>query len=254
MSAALDFGRAWATRFFEVQGVDRAMALAAQMFSAILPLLVVFTAVVPRPDGESFADALVDRFELSGTAAASVREAFAVPTTVEDGVSALGLALLVVSALSFTRGLQRLYEAAYRLPARGMRGTWSGLAWLGAVGVFLTIRPVVAGLFDGPVLRLAVSLALAAALWTATPYILLGARMAWRPLLPGALLASAGNTALTASSVVWFPPTVTSSSEQYGVMGVAFALLSWLVAASFVVVVSTVGGAATLERLRRASP
>ena len=49
MGVLVELGRAWASRFIEVQGIDRAMALAAQAFSALIPLLIVITAIVPRP-------------------------------------------------------------------------------------------------------------------------------------------------------------------------------------------------------------
>jgi membrane protein len=250
--AVLDFGRAWAARFVEVQGVDRATALAALSFSALIPLLVVYSAVVPRPDGEDFASELIDRFELQGDAAASVREAFTASASVADSISVISLLLLLISALSFTRALQRLYERVYELKPLGMRGTPAGLSWLVAAIVFITVRPVVADLFEGDaVLEVSVSLALGAVLWTMTPYLLLGRRLPGRVLLPGAALAAFGTTALALTSVIWLPRTITSSAEQYGAIGVAFALLGWLVAASFVIAIAAAGGAVMAERIAR---
>jgi membrane protein len=252
MRAVLDFGRAWGERFVGAQGVDRATALAALSFSALIPLLVIYSAVVPRPDGEDFAGELIDRFDLEGDAATSVREAFTASTSVADALSLLSLLLLLVSALSFTRALQRLYESVYGLRTLGIRGTPAGLSWLGAVIVFVTIRPLVSGLFEGDaVLELCASLALGAVLWTMTPYLLLGRRLPGRVLLPGAALAAVGNTALALTSVIWLPRTITSSAEQYGAIGVAFALLGWLVAASFVIVIAAAGGAVLAERIDR---
>jgi membrane protein len=250
--ATIDFGRDWAARFVGVQGADRAMSLAALSFSAIIPLLVVYSAVVPRPDGEDFASELIDRFELDGDAAASVREAFTASATVADSLSLFGLLLLVISALSFTRGLQRLYESVYGLTPLGMRGTPAGLSWLVAVIAFITVRPLVAGLFeDEAILELGVSLALGAVLWLMTPYLLLARRLPSRILLPWAGFAAVGNTALALTSVIWLPRTIATSAAQYGAIGVAFALLGWLVALCFVLVISAAGGAVTAERIAR---
>ena len=223
------------------------MALAAQAFSALIPLIIVYSAVVEQDDGESFADSLIERFDLKGAAAASVREAFTSSETVEDTISIIGLLLLVISALSFTRGMQRLYEGAYGLPALGMRNTLGGLGWLALVVLYSSVRPLLTGVFDTKAVAVGTSLAFAAAAWTATPYLLLGRRLHWKPLLPGAMLAAIGMTALGASSVIWFPRTLASSADQFGVMGVAFALLSWLVAAGFVLVIAATGGAVTTE-------
>jgi len=247
---AVDLARSWATRFLDVQGVDRAMALAAQAFSALIPLLIVSSAVISREDGQSFADDLIDRFDLSGSAADSVELAFTSSQTVEDSISVLGLLLLIVAGLSFTRGLQRLYEGAYGLPSRGYRSTPWGLAWLALIALYATLRPVLAGVFDDGAVRAGVSLALAAATWTITPYLLLARRIEWRRLVAGAVLAAVGMTALGASSVIWLPQTISSSAEQFGAIGVAFALLSWVVGAGFVLVAAATGGAVIAERGR----
>jgi membrane protein len=248
--AAIQFARSWTARFLEVQGVDRAMALAAQAFSALIPLLIVYSAVVSRGEGESYADDVIDRFDLTGAAAETVRQAFTSSQTVEDSTSMIGVLLLIIAALSFTRGMQRLYEGAYRLPALGMRNTPLDLGWLALIALYSTVRPIVAGAFDAVSLQVAISLGLGAAVWTATPYLLLGRRLHWKPLLPGAVLAALGMSALGASSAIWFPHTIATSAKQFGSIGVAFALLSWLVAAAFMLVGTTTGGAVTSERLK----
>src|SRR4051794_34049704 len=73
----IDLFRDWLRRFVEVQGIDRAMAIAAQSYSAFLPLVIVYSSMLPRGDVKSFADVLVRRFELSGATAESVQRAFA---------------------------------------------------------------------------------------------------------------------------------------------------------------------------------
>src|SRR6478609_4653749 len=104
ISAVVQFFRDWFQRFVSVQGIDRAMAIAAQSYSAFLPLVIVYSSTLPRGENQDFADVLVNRFELHGAAAASVRQAFAPSGAVESGVTALGVILLVISTLSFTRG------------------------------------------------------------------------------------------------------------------------------------------------------
>jgi len=249
--SVVDFARAWATRFLDVQGIDRAMAVAAQAFSALIPLLIVYNAVAPAKNTKDFASTLIDRFNLTGETAASVQAAFGSPQGVESAISGLGIFLLLVSALSFTRGMQRLYEGAYRLEALGVRNTVKGLQWLAMIVVYFSVRPAAANVVDRPVLRAVISLTLAAAAWTATPYLLLGKRVGTRRLLPGAVLTSFGMSALTVTSVIWFPRSITSSAEQFGAMGVAFALLSWLFAAGVVLVVAATGGAVIAEHYDR---
>src|SRR4051794_171314 len=135
----VQFFRDWLERFVAVQGIDRAMAIAAQAYSAFLPLLIVYASLLPRSDNKSFADLLVKRFELSGSAASSVHLAFAPAGAVESSVTTLGIVLLLVSTLAFTRGLQRLYEGAYGLPTLGLRNTLRALLWLSTIAAIVTL-------------------------------------------------------------------------------------------------------------------
>jgi membrane protein len=249
-AAAVEFGRSWFTRFLGVQGLDRAMALSAQAFSALIPLLIVYSSVAPKKDGNDFATELIDRFDLTGSAAATVRAAFTSSSTVKNSISLLSLLLVIVSALSFSRGMQRLYEGAYRQPTLGMRNTARGLAWLLLLVIYASVRPLVADIAPGTVPKIVVSLTLGAILWTTTPYLLLGRRLDWHDLVPGALLTVVGMTALSVTSVVWFPRSITVSAEQFGAMGVAFALLSWLFAAGCVLVATATGGAVINEEMK----
>jgi len=243
----VQFFRDWFERFVGVQGIDRAMAIAAQGYSAFLPLLIVYASLLPRSENRSFADGIVKRFELTGSAAASVQQAFAPSGAVESGVTVLGVVLLLVSALAFTRGLQRLYELAFGLPTLGMRNTLRALLWLAVVAAILTLRPVVSEPLDGWLLT-ASGIATGTVTWLLTPYLLLGRRVRPLRLLPGALLTSIGMAGVGVWSVIWMPHTLATSAAQFGIIGIGFAMLTWFVAVSAVVVVTTCGGATIAER------
>jgi len=249
VAAAIGFGRSWFDRFFSVQGLDRAMALSAQAFSALIPLIIVYSALAPRKDGDDFASELIDRFNLGGSAAATVHAAFTSPSTVQSSINLLSVLFVVISALSFSRGMQRLYEGSYRQPTLGMRNTGRGLIWLLTIVIYVSLRPLLADVFGGTAVKVVVSLALGAALWTSTPYLLLGGRLAWDDLVPGAFLTAIGMSALSVTSVIWFPRSITASADQFGSMGVAFALLSWLFAAACVLVATATGGAVINEQI-----
>jgi membrane protein len=245
----LEVGRDWTRRFVEIQGVDRAVALGAQAYTALIPLLIVYASVLPRADNEDFADTLIEEFQLSGSTAASFKRAFAPASEVESGVTALGLVLLVVSALSFTRALQRLYEGSFGLVKLGMRNTPRALLWLLAVTVFVSLRPPLLDVVPSGWLHAALTLALSTSLWLITPYLLLGRRVWWMRLLPGALLTAIGMAGLGVWAVLWMPHTLATSARQFGVIGIGFALLTYLVAAGAVLVVGTTGGALIADRL-----
>jgi membrane protein len=243
--SVLDVGRRALVRFVELEGFDRAMALAGQAFAALLPLLIVVGAVTPG-GGKDLADGLIDRFDLTGQAASTLHAAVAQPAAVQDGVSALSAFLLVVSALSFTRAMQRLYVRAWRLPPMRMAGNAWGLAWLVAFSVFWMLQPVVISVFDGPAEPL-VSAGLSIALWLFTPWLLVGRRIPWRRLLPQATLTWFGLALLTVGCLIYLPRSIASAANQFGFIGVAFALLSLLFMVAMVLVVSAALGASIVE-------
>lgn len=258
LSAPVRFLRDWFLAFIDLQGFDRAVAIAGQAFTTLIPLLIVYAAVVSRASGADFADEVVRIFHLRGGAAQSVRQAVAPPGEVQSQVSAIGSVLLIVSALSFTRALQRLYQLAWGQTTLGLRAAKWGLIWLAILVVALTLRPIVLTPFDG-VTKVVLTIAESGLLWLITPYVLLGRRLPWRRLWPTAALTGIGMTALGLASAIWMPHSVAVTGAQFGGIGVAFALLSWLVAGGCVLVVTTAGGALIDARLRaprgdRASP
>jgi membrane protein len=238
----LRFGRDWAVRFVDLQGFDRAVALAGQAFTALVPLLIVYSALVSQATGRDFADELIRIFDLKGSAATDLRNAFAPASNVPNEVNVFGAFLLVVSALSFTRALQRLYQLAWHQSSLGLRAAKWGLIWLALVIAIVTLRPIILS-GTGGVFRIVLSLAFAGALWLLTPFVLLARRVEWHRLIPMALLTGVGMTVLSAASAVWMPHTVATSAAQFGVIGVAFALLGWLVGAGMVLVLAASGGA-----------
>jgi membrane protein len=135
--------RSWLDRLVAIQFVDRSVALGSLAFTALVPLLVISAAFLPGTDG--LATALIDRFHLSGSSADLVRTVFAQPDDVRQSVSWLSVLLLIVSSLSFTRALQRVYEQAWGLQARGLRGTRAGMTWLGGVVGFALVACAAVG-------------------------------------------------------------------------------------------------------------
>lgn len=235
----------WCRRVFralvDLEVVDRSMALAGQGFAALLPLLILLGALA-RSDDRDALDPLIKRLKLSGDSADTLQHAVAPTTEVRAGTTVLGGVLLVVAALAFARALQRLYARVWGLKYVGWRATGWGLVWLVAFSAFWSLQPLIADLADGT-LATAISLALSSCLWVFTPWLLLGRRLPWLYLLPQAVLTAAGLAVLGVGSAYYMPDAMSSSGRQFGFIGVAFVLLSWLFAAAAVIVVAAVIGA-----------
>jgi len=228
-------------RLTEMQFIDRGLVVGAQAFSALVPLLIVLASLTPTTKTNSFAEDVVHRFGLSGAGAQAVRNAFS-GTTTGTTLSIVSVLIVLFSALSFARRLQRIYELSWDLPRLGVRGgTIHCIRWLLLFSFWIAIHPLVPGVFHGNG-GLTISVAFAFALWLATPYILLAGRIAWHSLLLQAGLTAVGMVALEIGSSFYVPRQISKSAQEYGAIGVAFTLLSVLWAAGFVVVISAALG------------
>jgi len=232
--------------FVAMDGFDRSMALAAQAFTTLIPLLIIVAAVAESGDGQSMGDQIIERFGLSGATADSVRRALPATGTVEDSLSVLSVVILVISALSFTRAMQRMYARAWSLEAHGVRDAPWGLAWLAGFSVYALLHPLLHDHVSGSA-GLAASLVGGTVFWLLTPYVILARRLPWRRLVPQAVLAALGMAMLRAGSAVYMPRALSSAAQQFGSIGVAFSFVSWLFAAALVLTASAAIGA-TLSR------
>jgi membrane protein len=227
--------------------LDRSLALGAQAFVALIPLMIVLESA--QPGDSSAADDLIARFDLRGDAAEVVEEAFAVSHG-QTTVTLFSVLMLVVSVLSFTRRLQRLYEETWEFEARGLRGTGSGLVWLAFFAAYASLHPAL----DQIVARrggVVLSLAGAFLLGLLTPYLLLGRRLHWRRLVLQGALTAAGIAALGIWSAIYMPRAIDSAAAAYGSIGVAFSMLTWLWGLGIVLVVAAVYGSPQMRWRRR---
>jgi membrane protein len=238
-------GRCLST-FVQIGGIDRATALAAQAFTALIPLLLLLTTAL-SPGGRNVAgDGLVLRFGLSGESADAVEALFA--RTGQASIGALSIVLLLFSGLSLTRRLQNLYLQAWRLtPAAGVRRSMNAAFGLAALVLELALLYFARRLIGALPIPAGLSWVLAAlvnlVLWTSVPWLLVDRRIPWRRLLPSGLIAGIAVALYGVASTVYMPALIENYSRRYGIFGVTLALVGWLLAVSFIVVVATVLGA-----------
>ncbi|HKO34003.1 MAG TPA: ribonuclease BN [Candidatus Limnocylindria bacterium] len=237
-------------RLASVGFVYSGVVLAAQTFMALLPLLIVLATLLPPWVGTSMAQTLRDRLGLSGSTDAAVGQLLAGRENLH-GVGVFGTIVVLASATSFTRALQRVYELSWGLPRQGLRGSLRGVMWLVGLATYLAIVAWaihVAG--TGPpatALKLAVTVVGAVGLWWWTPYVLLMGRVRLRALLPCGLLTGAAMVVMGRVSEVVVPRAVRSNERQFGTIGTVFAIQSWLVVVSCTIVAAAVIGAVAAQ-------
>ncbi len=224
-------------QFVALQGLDRAVVLSAQAFTALIPLLLLVSALAPADRGDVVATAIIRRFSLTGESSDSVKQLF--EHTGDGSTGVLSVFLLLFSGVSLARRLQRMYLQAWEVDAPpGVGGAVNaamGLAVLVlGIGLLYAARSLV-----GSVLVAPVSVVAAFAVWVCVPWLLLDRRIAWRRLLPGAALTAAGTSIYGVASAIYMPRLFASYSERYGLFGVTLALIGWLLCIALIVVAST---------------
>jgi membrane protein len=244
----VDFGLRSLRRFVEIEGAQMATVIAAQAFTSLIPFLVVASAF--GPGDEDIADRIVDRFGLEGSSARSVQQLFNSAGEVESAVTWVGVVILVLATLSFTRATQRMFQRAYGTAPKGPREMWRGLAWLAGFAAWVIVSsPLRETLEDlgGVLVALTASGLTGLVLWLWTPGILLGIPD-WRRLLPGAIASGVLGALAGVASGIYIPILLRWSADKYGLIGVAFSMQSWLLVMAFVAVVGAVVGAVATEQ------
>ena len=169
----------------------------------------------------------------------------------------VGILLLVIAATSFARALERSLRTIWRTPPSELRFGWRWFAALMAVIVGLALvvatRVMVRG--DGalPLLEFIAEIVLWAALWWIAAWIVIDRRVSLRALLPGSLLAGAGFAVAGWAGRAFLPELLADSARRFGVLGMAFTYIGWLlVLASILLVSVTVGRVVYLTYTGRA--
>jgi membrane protein len=238
-------------RLGEVDFLNRTVILAGQAFSAILPLLMVVSVVSPHPGGDSPTASLGRKLGLSPSDVSSLQAAFGPPPSARASIGVLGVILALLTATSFARALQRSCELAWRLPPAGLRAAWRALVLVIGLALYVELLFVFGRLVQGvpasTVLEDLVAFAAAWAVWTGAVWILLAGRVSLRLIAPAGLLTAVGFAVLRRLSAFYLPNLVASNQQQFGLLGVAFTLFTWLSACSFVILVATVVGAVLAE-------
>ncbi|MFH9347933.1 YhjD/YihY/BrkB family envelope integrity protein [Kitasatospora sp. NPDC017646] len=226
------FPRRLVAQLIHIHVLDTATRLAAQTFLTAVPVLFVLAAFMPHEVRDSVSESLRTVLGLRGASLDEVRQVLhASSSQTTDAFGTVGVLVTLLSATSCSRVLQRLCERSWHLPhLSGRLAAWRWLAWLLMWLTALTVQGQVrSGFGVGVGLGILLYLLTAALLWWWTQHLLLGGRVPWLPLLPGAALTSAALTALTWASRLYIPRSLDRSVTQFGPLGLVFTLLSWLI-------------------------
>lgn len=238
-------------RMLETEFVDRSVALAGKAFISFFPLVIVVAAFLPPELRTSIFTTLTHRLGLQGHALTLTRQAFTSADDVRRATGVTGLVLTVFFSSSFTTALQRVYLRAWRRPRDLKVGSYTrGVTWLIAMLAYLVaVGSLARALGSGLTLVVFIPAVVAFTVawwWFSAWYLLLG-HVRWRVLLPGAAITSVAMLGFSMSASVWMPNTVSSNLNQFGIFGIALALVTWFSGASVCLMVGACAGPVLAE-------
>jgi membrane protein len=226
---------------------DRVLILAGQAFIALIPLGIVVASLSTHHDGDAMASYLIRRFHLDGEVASSVHTLFSNTREDAGGITVVSVVILLFSVNSFSRSVRRTAEMAWELPKGGVRGTRDGLIGV-ALAVVITCAFGALNLLAGGHALAQVAVAIPQLLvgylgWLYVQWFLVTRRIPRAAMIPGAIVGAVVQLAAGKVSSIYMPHVIESNAEKYGVIGVSFSLVTWLVIAAAVIVCVAIVGA-----------
>jgi membrane protein len=166
-------------------------------------------------------------------------------------VGTTSMVFFVLGGIAAAAALQDMYERAFELPHRGMKGILHLLAWLAVlISSSLLTGWAAPGLrrTGGPVLLVVAGLVWSTGFWWLTMRILLARRISWRQLFPAACATGVLYVGMQVVFTFFFSGMVISDARTFGPIGIIFALLSYLIAVGVVVILGAAAGLVWQER------
>jgi len=242
--------RAW-ERMLEIEFIDRSVALAGKAFVSFFPLVIVVAAFVPEGMRESIIKAVTLRLGIRGDALTITREAFASSDELKKATGVLGLVLTIFFATSFATALQRVYVRAWRRPRASGAGAYGrGIVCILAVLISMALLGALGSALGGGVgigLLTIVALAVTSGLWWFAAWFLLMGDVRARVLVPTGVLTSIATLLYSLSASIWMPNVVTDNEAQFGIFGVALALVTWFSGAAICILIGACAGVVFAE-------
>ncbi|WP_264204005.1 YihY/virulence factor BrkB family protein [Streptomyces bambusae] len=237
--------------------MHRAMGFAALGFLTLVPLLIVVAAAGPA-SGHGFGRWLGQALGVSRDSRIQVELLFGMPGQALERTTAFGLAALCVFGLTFGSVVQTGYEKVWDLPSARWHTMWRHVVWLALLIAYLGVLVSVSATDDSVINTLlggTVDMVSTCLFFWGSQRLLLGGRVRWRALLPGAVATALGQLGLRLFSQLVFSPLIASNAVTYGPFGTLLVAQSWLVGVGFVVFGGALVGRLvhehlTLRRLR----
>lgn len=234
----------------QLELMSRALSFAALSLLTLVPLLILIGAVDPR-SGLGAGTWLGRVLGLSSSSRTRISELVGNPQQALHRTTTFGIAVLAAFGLTFGAALQTGYEKAWELSAAKWHAVWRHVIWLAMFIAFLAVS--VAALGHGTsayqqAVGVTTDVVVSLLFFWWSQRFLLGGRVEWLALLPGAVATTLGLIGLRIFSGLVFSPLIGSNAVTYGPVGTLLVIQSWLTGVGFVVFGGAVVGRVVHQR------
>ena len=242
-------------RFNEIDGVTLGALVSIQLFTTVIPLIILgFSYVSGFADDASPGTVFSRELGLVSPLTEHFRSAFGHSSGLRSSWTFFGVAGFLVWGIPMSITIAGVFAKAWRRQQFGWSGKlWRGVVWFALYLTMIAVRERIA--FGGDhhaamgVLRFVASLAPVWIFWSATPALLVrdGGRGRRYLVLAGLAGVVIDGTILPLGARILFPPLL-SDWDELGPIGVAMALLTWCGAIGTGWVLTACVGAVLWER------
>lgn len=232
-------GTAWSLQRIEI--FDRAMTVAAQLFTSIFPILILLASWFGNA-GRLFSDTLAMPPEAESQVDVALKES----SSTAFGV--VGAIIVLVSATSLSRALARAFAKVWSLPKpkSSPKEAWRWIAVVLGIALSLVAlrrsQTVADGIPPPHLWAEVVAFVLLVLIAGFTPWLLLKGVVSARALAPGAVLFGVVMLLVRPVTSIWLTRALESSANRYGSIGVAFTYLAWLYVIAWILLATAVVG------------
>ncbi|GAA3699437.1 YhjD/YihY/BrkB family envelope integrity protein [Gordonia hankookensis] len=226
---------------------DRAMTLAAQAFTSVLPIVILLTALPNHTYLTKALDGLgIDpsRVDVASTSTPESFTAFGI----------LGALMTIGGATSLSRALGRMYVSVWEVNKLPISGWWRWVVVIFAIPLGVVAQGLTASLHDvsvtgitiggygalGVVLEVVATFLIWSVMWTTLPRLLVSSQVPMRLLALNGAVTGIFITVLLVGSRLALPTIMGETTHHYGTLGMVFVAISWLFFFAGIVVVCAV--------------
>jgi hypothetical protein len=241
-------------RFFSIEGLDLGGLIALELFTTVMPLLLIFYAWAKDFDPSAqVGDVFIGQMGASGSAVERIRAEFGAASGLASTWTLVSMAGFLVWGIPMSLTVARMFATAWLRPQYSIgQRLWRGTLWfcmyLAAQGVIDMVM-----LVDVPayllVVKWGVSFAASMVFWGLSPVLLVpGLRLTRWQFLAAGLTGAIINVIILRTAVRAVFPLLLSGWEGFGGIGVALAMMTWSGVLGVVWVVVACAGAVFTER------